>query len=198
MPVLASTRERLTICLAVAAVWSFGYLGIGAWNAGRPASVLPWDPIHAFPFASVFVIPYLSAYVLPLLAIAFLRERKALRAFAAVVVVTILASALCFAFWSLTIDRPDIGAASLSDRALAALYAADHPVNLFPSLHVSLSFLFAAAVGYARPRWRGWALAWAALIAVSTLFTRQHYLVDVLGGVVLAWVGWRAFLRLAK
>ena len=198
MPRLASNRERLAICLAVAAVWSFGYLGVGAWNSGRPASVLAWDPIHAFPFASVFIVPYLSAYVLPLWAIAVLRERKVLRAFAAVVVGTILASALGFVLWPLTIHRPDIGIASLSDRALAALYEADRPVNLFPSLHVSLSFLFAAAIGYARPRWRAWTLAWAALIAVSTLFTRQHYLFDVLGGIVLAWIGWKVVRHLVK
>lgn len=198
MPVHATNRERLTIFLAVAFAWAFGYLGIGAWNASRAASVLPWDPIRAFPFVSGFVLPYLSAYALPVLSIMVMRERKGLRAFAAVVVATILVSASFFVLVPLTIARPDIGLASLSERALAALYAADRPVNLFPSLHVSLSFLFAAAVGHARPRWRAWTLAWAALIAISTLFTRQHYVIDVIGGIFLAWLGWQAFLRLAR
>ena len=31
-------------------------------------------------------------------------------------------------------------------------------------------------------------LGWAIVIALSTLFTRQHYFVDVLGGGIVAWV----------
>jgi membrane-associated phospholipid phosphatase len=35
----------------------------------------------------------------------------------------------------------------------------------------------------------------AALVAVSTLFTKQHYVLDVIAGVFLAWVAWAVFLR---
>ncbi|HTK59567.1 MAG TPA: phosphatase PAP2 family protein, partial [Candidatus Baltobacteraceae bacterium] len=175
-------------------LWAGAYLGAAAWNASRPAAVLPWDPVWTFPFVSAFVVPYLSAYLLPFAVPFVLRDRAKYRRFAAVAAATIAFSAACFILWPLTIARPELGVSSALDRLLGALYAADRPTNLFPSLHVSLSFLFAAAVGDARPRLRPWMTAWAALIAVSTLFTRQHYLIDVIGGVLVAWIAWRIYL----
>src|SRR5207249_120214 len=39
------------------------------------------------------------------------------------------------------------------------------------------------------------ALLWASLIGVSTLFTKQHYVVDVIAGLLLAYVAYGVFLR---
>jgi len=171
MRALPDKAERLALFLGTAALWSLGYLATAAWNVSRPATTLDWDPVWQFPLVSAFAVPYLSAYALPFLAALSPLSRADYRRLAAAAAGVIVVSAAFFLLWPLTIARPDIGPASFSDRLLAALYAADSPVNLFPSLHVSLSFLFAAAVARARPRWRGWAIAWAALIAASTLFT---------------------------
>ena len=193
MRALPDTSERFALFIGTAALWALGYLATAAWNATRPAAALAWDPVWRFPIVSAFVVPYLSAYALPFLAAFSPLSRSDYRRFAATVAGTIVVSAAFFLLWPLTIARPDLGFGSFSDHLLAALYALDHPVNLFPSLHVSLSFLCALAVGCAWPRLRTWALAWAALIAVSTLLTRQHYLVDVVGGIVVAWAAWGAY-----
>jgi len=195
---LPASLERVLLFIGVAGLWAAAYLGTAAFNLSRAPRVLLWDPVWSFPFVGAFVIPYLSAYALPFIAAFAIRGRAAYRRFAAVVAGTIAFSAACFMLWPLTITRPEIGLASFSDRLLGALYAADRPTNLFPSLHVSLSFLFALAVGHARPRLRPWMIAWAALIAVSTLFTRQHYLVDVVAGVAVAWAGWGIFRKSEK
>jgi membrane-associated phospholipid phosphatase len=39
------------------------------------------------------------------------------------------------------------------------------------------------------------AVSWAALIGLSTLYTKQHYAVDVVAGVVAAVVAYAIFLR---
>jgi membrane-associated phospholipid phosphatase len=36
---------------------------------------------------------------------------------------------------------------------------------------------------------------WAALIGVSTLYTKQHYIVDVIAGTLVAYVAYLLFLR---
>jgi membrane-associated phospholipid phosphatase len=39
------------------------------------------------------------------------------------------------------------------------------------------------------------ALVWATLVALSTLFTKQHYVLDVVTGVMLAGVAYAIFIR---
>jgi len=66
------------------------------------------------------------------------------------------------------------------------LTVGDH--NLFPSLHVALAWLCAAAYARAsapalRPLWP----AWAGAIMVATVLAHQHHLLDVAGGIALGW-----------
>jgi membrane-associated phospholipid phosphatase len=58
------------------------------------------------------------------------------------------------------------------------------PYGNFPSMHVGLSVPVVAANFMAGgPVIGGVMLVWAVLIAVSTLYTKQHYILDVLAGV---------------
>ena len=60
--------------------------------------------------------------------------------------------------------------------------------NLFPSLHATFGFTVGAMLGSQCGR-RGRLLfaAWAAGIALSTLLTRQHLVLDVAGALGLTW-----------
>lgn len=80
------------------------------------------------------------------------------------------------------------------------LWAADPPLNVCPSIHCQTSAAMALALAKSRPlRQRPWARrgvwAWAALICVSTLFTKQHSAVDVALGVALVLPWWWALYR---
>lgn len=86
--------------------------------------------------------------------------------------------------------------------ALQFLKATDVGGNAFPSLHVA--FAVFTAIVLARqlrsvnaPAWTQWLnLLWALGIVYSTLATRQHVLLDVLGGTLLAGlVSWRHTAR---
>ena len=63
--------------------------------------------------------------------------------------------------------------------------------NAFPSGHVTLSWLLVLFVGLTNfAKQRKWVqplyVVWATLIAVSTLVLKQHFIVDVASGIVLA------------
>ncbi|HEX2462830.1 MAG TPA: phosphatase PAP2 family protein, partial [Vicinamibacterales bacterium] len=78
---------------------------------------------------------------------------------------------------------------------LRFLYDADPPYNCFPSLHVAHSFV-SALTCYRVHRGVGIAaVVCAALVGLSTLFTKQHYVLDVIAGVLLACVAYVVFLR---
>ena len=79
--------------------------------------------------------------------------------------------------------------------SLRLTYSLDPPYNCFPSLHVAYSFV-SALTNYRVHRGVGAAAAvWAALIGVSTLYTKQHYVADVIVGALAAWVAYLLFLR---
>lgn len=76
--------------------------------------------------------------------------------------------------------------------ALQFLKATDVGGNAFPSLHVAFAVFTAVLLGrqlrsVGAPAWTQWVnLLWAFGIVYSTLATRQHVLLDVVGGTLLA------------
>ena len=90
--------------------------------------------------------------------------------------------------------RPTLLGGDLLTRFTAKLYAADTNTNVCPSMHVIGCFGAALAVHRALPKKkRGWMVpvaALALLICASTVFTKQHSVIDVVCGlaVALVWV----------
>jgi membrane-associated phospholipid phosphatase len=78
----------------------------------------------------------------------------------------------------------------LSTAFLALVYRIDPPGNVFPSLHVAQSFVLALLLRLDRPRLGTAAVVMASLLAVSTLTTKQHFVADVVAGLLMALVEW--------
>lgn len=66
-----------------------------------------------------------------------------------------------------------------------SLYSIDKPSNCFPSLHCCLALLGAFAISSRGRAFRIGAGLWAGAIVFSTLVSKQHLVVDVLGGLSL-------------
>jgi membrane-associated phospholipid phosphatase len=73
----------------------------------------------------------------------------------------------------------------LSERYLAFVQKFDAPSNSFPSMHTSIAMLTAL---HLYDRHGVVTLAFPALIGLSCLFTKQHYLVDIPAGAALGWL----------
>jgi membrane-associated phospholipid phosphatase len=57
-------------------------------------------------------------------------------------------------------------------------------ISAFPSIHVSVAFLYVLALWRSHPRGRWLALAYAAAVAVSSIHLGWHYAVDAYAGVI--------------
>jgi membrane-associated phospholipid phosphatase len=68
------------------------------------------------------------------------------------------------------------------------LFKTDPPGNCFPSLHVFNTVFFASCYSWTKKSVLKICLMWfwTALIVVSVLTVKQHYLLDVFGGIALA------------
>jgi hypothetical protein len=77
-----------------------------------------------------------------------------------------------------------------SERFLAFVRRFDSPSNCFPSMHVSVATLTAL---HLLPAVGPGVFAFPVLIALSCLFTKQHYLIDLPAGATLGWVSFLCF-----
>lgn len=95
----------------------------------------------------------------------------------------------CFILFPTTLTRPEITGTGFFDWMLQMTYNADMPVNLLPSLHCMDSWLAFRCIWGAKrtPRWyQLTSFVIAILICLSTQFTKQHVLIDVFAGIIVA------------
>jgi membrane-associated phospholipid phosphatase len=82
----------------------------------------------------------------------------------------------------------------LSERFLAFVQRLDARSNSFPSMHVSVAMLTAF---HLLPHMGTMALVFPGLIALSCLFTKQHYVLDLPAGALLGWLTYCGYGSLA-
>jgi membrane-associated phospholipid phosphatase len=144
-------------------------------------------------WAVVYGALYLFLIVLPVLVV---RQREHVRRTVSAYLMVWTAAYVCFIVYPTVAPRPsEVIGQGFGAWGLRLLYSADPPYNCFPSLHVAHSFV---SVLTCRRVHRGLGTAagfCASLVALSTLFAKQHYILDVIAGVFLAWVAHVIFLR---
>ena len=96
---------------------------------------------------------------------------------------------LVFALFPTTMQRPEIVGSTIFDLLLVLVYQNDSPDNLLPSIHCFSSWLcWIGTRGNPQiPVWYQFAsLLIAIAICLSTLTVKQHVIVDVVAGIMLA------------
>ena len=142
----------------------------------------------AIPVVPVFVIPYnsLQPYIYATLILFLLLRTKYFQSACLAMITVWFISYGFYYFLQSEVIRPVLTATDVFSRAVMNVYAGDNPYNDFPSLHTSLSTIL--ALHWMRVnKTIGIILGiWTALIVASTLFIKQHYIADMLFGLVLA------------
>lgn len=99
---------------------------------------------------------------------------------------------LCYSVYYLfqtTVPRPDVNSNGLISSMVQFIYATDQPYNCFPSIHVLSSYIVIKAVMQCRQiskQLKSFIVIFCWFIIASTLFVKQHVLLDVAGGILLA------------
>jgi membrane-associated phospholipid phosphatase len=153
---------------------------------------------RALPLVPSWAIVYGALYLfLILLPIFVIRQQEFIRRTVhAYLLIWITAYVFFFVVYPTAAPRPDkVTGEGFAMWGLRALYSADPPHNCFPSLHVAHSVVSALACSRVHRRLGIIAILAAMLVAASTLFTKQHYVLDVVAGVVLALAAYSIFLR---
>jgi membrane-associated phospholipid phosphatase len=173
------------------------YFVIGQMTADRHhgAPSLPID--HAMTLRPTWMLVYGSLYMcgflLPLLVVRG-RElfRQSLKAYLFVMVVSY---AVFLAYPTIAPRDETLPVRDFATWSLRLFYDLDQPYGCFPSLHVAYSFVAAFACMRMHRGVGAAACVWAGLIGVSTIYTKQHYVVDAVAGAAIGVVAYLLFLR---
>jgi membrane-associated phospholipid phosphatase len=184
------SRAKVFAVLAGAyAVFLVSYLAVDAWSVGRTARTLFIPGEERLPFVPDTEFVYALAYLLPVLVAWKLTDALRLRRLLVALALTLAVAYATFLLCPVRFDRPVVEVHSLATWLVALEYRLDAPYNLFPSLHVAISWLLWLACRDVVRR-RAILLAVVIGISISTVFVKQHYVVDVLAGAALAVAAW--------
>jgi membrane-associated phospholipid phosphatase len=143
------------------------------------------------PFIPEFIIPYVLWYpfiFLTLVYICYKNKKVYIRTLSSIGI-GMLISFIIFYVFQTHVPRPIIEETDIFSNLVAVIYKNDKPFNCFPSLHVLESYLMIKGI-YACSE-RNKAILWtvnitAVLIILSTLFIKQHVILDAIGAIYLA------------
>lgn len=160
---------------------------LAAMNSNRYNLYFDWEV--QTPFIPEFVWFYLSlniALFLPL----FMCNAQQLKRYCQANLATLVAAAIVFVLFPANLGFQRIIPTEAPFQTIFQnIHALDMPHNLVPSLHITFSALAFFAV-FENHRQRRWLqivlLLWMTGIAASVVFTRQHHLADIFGGLLLS------------
>lgn len=172
------------------------YMAIAVWTPGRTLFMPELAFDRAVPLQPAWAPVYASQWVFSFLPVFVVRGVELRRRVVLAYLTVVITAYAGFLLYPTVAPRPaDVPGDGIFAHSLRSVYDLDPPYNCFPSLHVAYSFL-AALTSYRVHRGLGLAaLLWAVLIGISTLYTKQHYVVDVIAGVLMAYSASAVFLR---
>jgi len=184
-------RVRLA-WLVVLFVVQLLYFPINRTVQGGVVLATPWDAL--IPLWPVWAIPYLLSivwWVGCFIWAAWKMDDNLYRAFIIGTITVVLTSYLVYLLYPTHCNRPALEGDNWQIGLVRFIYENDRLNNAFPSGHTYTTMLIVLFWWHWRSRLR-W--LWAGIVVIilpSTLFTRQHNLPDLVGGIVWAWMGYR-------
>jgi membrane-associated phospholipid phosphatase len=155
------------------------------------------------PLMPVFVLIYFGCYVFWIvnyILISTISKEQCYRLAGADLLGKLICGIIYIAFPTTNV-RPELVDSGVFVDMLKFLYKIDAANNLFPSIHCLVSWYCYIGLRNCKtvPAWyRKLSLFIAIMIFISTLTTKQHVIIDVFGGVILAELTWQVSCYLQR
>lgn len=155
------------------------------------------------PFVKEFIIAYVSWYFFIYLTFIYLCYKDKNTYYTTLIAYNI-GLLICFSIFLLfqtTVPRPSISGDDIFVKLVSTIYTNDKPYNCFPSIHCMTSYLMIRAVYWSKDKNGNHnkvdfiiALIWGTLIMISTLFVKQHVVLDIISAIAVGELLYRIFI----
>ncbi|MDE2498583.1 MAG: phosphatase PAP2 family protein [Alphaproteobacteria bacterium] len=155
-------------------------------NRGHARYYLETPLDRIIPFHPAFIVPYLSFLPLVPASLAVLYATPVAAKFYVALIIGSLSGSVVRFFIHAGMHQPRIRRRDAADWAVHWMYRHDARAHTFPSTHVLVTVVTCYFASAAFPVWAAVIWAYGSLIVLSTLMVKQHYLIDVFGGIAFA------------
>jgi membrane-associated phospholipid phosphatase len=159
-------------------------------NNPREAVILSTEIDEKIPFLPIFILPYIIwyAFILGYLIYFWYKDTRVYLKALSLIVIGELVCFVIYFFFQTTVPRPDLVGEGLLIELVGMIYSHDQPYNAFPSIHVLTTF--AIILGNINIRDKHiihsiFVPVMGSLIIISTLFVKQHYILDMFASMFL-------------
>ncbi|WP_226676446.1 phosphatase PAP2 family protein [Mesobacillus jeotgali] len=159
-------------------------------NNPREAVILSIEIDDKIPFLPVFIVPYIIwyAFILGYLVYFWYKDTRVYLKTLTMIVIGELVCFVIYFFFQTTVPRPNLVGDGILIDLVGMIYSHDQPYNAFPSIHVLTTF--AIILGNINIRNKHifhsvFVPVMGSLIIISTLFVKQHYILDMFASMFL-------------
>lgn len=149
---------------------------------------------HKIPFLPVFSVPYMLAYVqwfACFIVVSRYEKNYCYKVMCGEMIAKVLAGVI-FLLFPTTMLRAEINGTDIFSQAVGMIYRLDAPTNLFPSIHCLESYICMRVVIEMKSADKSFRIAnviMSLLVFMSTVFIKQHVVLDFFGAVIVAEAG---------
>lgn len=160
---------------------------------GLSGGIEPKLPIDVFPIWPIWVVPYVLCYLLWAAGILWVvrkMEDRLFKAFIAACLLTFTIGVSTFIFFPTYVQAGTFVGNDIFTALLRSIHENWGRYDAFPSGHVYITTLLTLFFSRWYPRYKLLWIVVLVIVALSTLFTGQHYILDVIGGYCVALLGY--------
>lgn len=172
-------------------------------NSSNGIHNLVTDLDKIIPFIKVFILPYMFWHPFIYMCMAYfcLKDRKIYYStFISIVIGRIVAYTIFYKFQTY-VPRPILHGNDLFTKLVLDLYNTDKPYNCFPSVHVIDSYLMIKGIiniGDKNKLVHVLINLTSVMIILSTQLIKQHVIMDVVGGIILAEIAFNGVFKVSE
>ncbi len=155
------------------------------------------------PFSEIFIIPYWAWFVFLIGMVIYLGiyDIENFKSYMYFIIISYSVTIIIYLIWpTCQLLRPEITRDNIFARAVRGLYSFDTNTNVCPSIHVlgMVASFFGGihARGMQSAPWRIFWVISLILVSLSTVFLKQHSIIDVLAAIVLSVVTYIAVYKI--
>lgn len=145
------------------------------------------------PLIPFFILPYLLYFIYIISSIVFFFQTEHYVKFLQMIIVSSFINYFVWILFPNGSRRQEVKNKDFFSRLLIFIRKLDNDSNACPSMHISLTMITSFFYIMIFPSLSYLFIIITILITVSVLFTKQHYIVDVLGGIISSYLAYLIF-----